>query len=298
MRKIHLMMLWAFMLLSALVVAPSALAQEPPKAKVLFFYRSAGFEHDPVKVQADGTTIAGNALIQYGKKKNFDVVSTHDGSVFDGDINQYDAFVFYNSGHLLGPANEKSTVKGANPMTEAGFQKLLDAIKGGKGLVGIHSASDAFLGKQNENKVDLYTALIGARFVSHGPQQFGTLTITEPAQFPHLQDSGKRITTWEEWYAMKEFQPDMHVLLIQETEGMDGGKNNSYQRPPFPSSWIRQEGKGRVAYSAFGHDNRYFRNVENVRRIGELIEWSLGRFNVDVTPNFEKVTPKGNLLTN
>ena len=90
---------------------------------------------------------------------------------------------------------------------------------------------------------------------------------------------------------MGQFNPDMRVLLVQETEGMDG---KDYQRPPFPSTWIRKEGNGRVAYSAFGHDNRYFHNAENVRRIGELIEWSIGRFDVDTTPNFDKVTPKGN----
>ena len=84
---------------------------------------------------------------------------------------------------------------------------------------------------------------------------------------------------------------DMHVILIQETAGMDG---KDYARPPFPASWIRLEGKGRAAYSSFGHDNRYFQNTENVRRIAELIEWSVGRFQVDVSPNIDKVTPRAN----
>jgi type 1 glutamine amidotransferase len=164
---------------------------------------------------------------------------------------------------------------------------MISAIRSGKGLVGIHAASDSHCGI-NEEGVDIYTKLIGARFTSHGPQQFATLTITEPPTFPFLKESGKRITTWDEWYAMNQFNKDMHVILVQETEGMEG---KDYARPPFPASWIRKEGQGRVAYSSFGHDNWYFKNMENVRRIGELVEWSVGRFDADMTPNLTKVAP-------
>jgi type 1 glutamine amidotransferase len=87
---------------------------------------------------------------------------------------------------------------------------------------------------------------------------------------------------------MGSFNRDMHVLLIQETAGMHG---NDYARPPFPMTWIRKEGQGRVAYTSFGHSNWYFQNTENVRRIADLIEWSIGRFDADTTPNIDQVTP-------
>jgi len=261
-------------------------AQEAKKAKILHFTRSQGFEHAPAKRLDDGTTVSGQALNKYFADKNIEVVETQDGSVFDGDLNQYDAFVFYTSGNLLDERGSKNDK--AKPMTEAGFRNMVAAVQNGKGFVGIHAASDSHCNLKNENGVDLYTQFIGAIFTGHGPQQFGTATIVVPTAFPHLKDSGKRFTTWEEWYGMGQFNKDMHVILYLETAGMEG---KDYACPPFPLCWIRKEGKGRVAYSAFGHDNRYFQNTENVRRIADLIEWSVGRFDADTTPNIEKVTP-------
>ena len=279
-------------------------AQEAKKAKVLHFTRSQGFEHAPAKLLDGGTTVSGQALKKYFADKNIEVVETQDGGVFDGDMNQYDAFVFYTSGNLLNPAGSKNDK--AQPMSEAGLRKMFAAVQNGKGFVGIHAASDSHCNLKDENGVDLFTKFIGAIFIGHGPQQFATLTITQPttifmgnlngspsptlchSPFGFINDSGKQITTWDEWYSMNQFNKDLHVLLIQETAGMEG---KDYARPPFPATWIRKEGNGRVAYTSFGHDNRYFQNTENVRRIADLIEWSVGRFNADTTPNIEQVTP-------
>ena len=261
-------------------------AQEAKKAKILHFTRSQSFEHAPAKLLDDGTTVSGQALKKYFADKNIEVVETQDGGMFDNDIDQYDAFVFYTSGNLLDP--EKSKNDKAKPLTEAGLRKMFAAVQNGKGFVGIHAATDTFCNLNDENGIDLYTKFIGARFTGHGPQQFGTATIVLPATFPHLKDSGKRFTTWEEWYGMGQFNKDLHVILYLETAGMLG---KDYVRPPFPLCWVRKEGKGRVAYSAFGHQNEYFQNTENVRCIGDLIEWAVGRFDADTTPNIEKVTP-------
>jgi type 1 glutamine amidotransferase len=265
-------------------------AQEAKKAKVLHFTRSQGFEHDPAKLRPDGTTLSGQALKTYFADKNIELVETQDGGAFDGDLSQYDGFIFYTSGNLLngdGSKNDK-----AKPMTADGLRKMIAAVRAGKGFVGIHSGTDTVCGL-NEDGVDLYTKFVGARFDSHGAQQFGTATIVEPIEFPHLKDSGKRITTWEEWYGMRQYNKDLHVILYMETADMVG---REYSRPPFPLCWIRKEGTGRVAYSAFGHQNQYFQNAENVRRIGELVEWSVGRFEADTTPNIDKVTPGANEL--
>ncbi|MDR0328891.1 MAG: ThuA domain-containing protein [Planctomycetaceae bacterium] len=269
---------------------PSRNSSQPrtKPAKVLHFTRSQGFEHDPAKRLEDGTTLSGRALKAYFADKQIELVETQDGNLFDGDLEQYDGFIFYTSGGLLSTDGSKNDY--SKPMTSAGLRKMIDAIRSGKGLVGIHSATDSHCGI-DEDGVDAYTKLIGARFTGHGDQQFATLTIVEPTTFPFLKESGKRITTWEEWYTMNQFNKDLHILLVQETKEMTG---KDYARPPFPASWIRKEEQGRVAYASFGHDNRYFQNVENVRRIGELVEWSVGRFQADTTPNLDKVTPKAN----
>ena len=263
-------------------------AQETKKAKVLHFTRSQGFEHSPAKLLDDGTTVSGQALKDYLAGKNIEVVETQDGGMFDGDLSQYDAFVFYTSGNLLDAGGSKNDK--AKPMTADGLRKMITAVQEGKGFVGIHSATDTHCNGalKDDNGTDLYTKFVGARFTGHGPQQFATITIVEPTAFPFLKESGKRFTTWDEWYGMGTFNKDLHVLLIQETAGMEG---KDYVRPPFPATWIRKEGNGRVAYSSFGHDNRYFQNKDNVRRIAELVEWAVGRFNADMTPNIDTATP-------
>ena len=262
-------------------------AQEVKPAKILVFTRSQGFEHEPAQLLADGTTGTGRLLKAYfaEKNKNIEVVETQDGGVFDGDISQYDAFVFYTSGNLLDAGGSKNDK--AKPLTEAGFRKLVATVQAGKGFLGIHAATDSHVGNlRDENGVDLYTKFVGARFTGHGDQQTATLTIVQPTAFPSLKVDGGKITTRDEWYAMNQFAKDMNVIMIQETAGMTG---RDYERPPFPMSWLRKEGDGRVAYTSLGHDNRYF--AEQVQVIGDLVEWTVGRINADTSPNIDKVTP-------
>ena len=261
-------------------------AQDVKPAKILVFTRSQSFEHEPAKLLDDGTTATGRILNAYfaENNKNIEIVETQDGGVFDGDIDQYDAFVFNTSGNLLDPNDSKNDK--AKAMTEAGLRKMFAAVQSGKGFVGIHSATDTHCTLRDEEGKDLYTKFIGARFTSHGDQQTATLTVVEPTPFPSLKNIDGKITTRDEWYAMNQFAKDIHVVLIQETGAMHG---RDYERPPYPATWIRKEGKGRVAYTSFGHDNRYF--TEQVARISDLIEWAVRRFEADTTPNIEKVTP-------
>ena len=262
-------------------------AQEVKPAKILIFTRSQGFEHEPAKLLDDGTTGTGRGLKTYfaDKNKKIDIVETQDGGLFDGALGQYDAFIFYTSGNLLdanGSKNDK-----AKPLTETGLRKMIAAVRAGKGFVGIHAATDSHSGGITEDGIDIYTKFIGARFTKHGAQQTATLTIVQPTPFPSLKAiESKKIITRDEWYAMNQFNKDIHVLLIQETEGMRG---KEYERPPFPATWIRKEGDGRVAYTSFAHDNKYL--GETVHYIGDLIEWAVGRFEADTTPNIDKVTP-------
>jgi len=277
--------------LTAMVFAlplPQSVGAEK-KAKLLYFSRSQGFEHTPVKLLDDGTTVSGVALKKYCDAKNIELVCTQDGRVFDGDIDQYDGFLFYTSGNLENEDGSKNPT--AHAISADGLKKLFAAIKGGKGFVGFHSSTDSHCNQKDDKGIDLYTKLIGARFVLHGPDQDATVIVTKPVQLPYLKGKGDKYVAFEEWYTMNNYNTDMRVLLVQETEGMRG---DCYARPNFPSTWIRKEEKGRVAYSAFGHSDKFWRESDDLKVIGELIEWSIGRFDMDTTSNFNEVTPKGN----
>ena len=68
--------------------------------------------------------------------------------------------------------------------------------------------------------------------------------------FPVLKTVGKEFTLNEEWYSLKDFSPDIHVLTVIDAPSMKG---REYARPAYPTTWARKEEKGRVWYSALGH---------------------------------------------
>jgi len=81
------------------------------------------------------------------------------------------------------------------------------------------------------------------------------------------------------------------VILVQETEGMRG---DMYNRPPFPATWARMHGKGRVFYTSMGHrEDVWTGEVFQQVLLGGLA-WAMGNVDADVATNFPQVTPDAN----
>jgi len=260
--------------------------------RLLVFTKCSGFEHDVVKRAANELSLVERRLIDLGKKDGFEVKATKDGSIFSSpELASFDAFLFYTSGMLT----EKGT-DGQPAMTAQGKAALLEAVKGGKGFIGIHSANDSFHtpGDSFENSPtpDPYIAMIGGEFIRHGPQQRSTMRVASP-KFPGLDKAGESFALNEEWYTFRNFAPDLHVILVQETKGMQG---EDYQRPPFPATWARKHGKGRVFYTSMGHRDDIWTNplFEHILLGG--IRWAFGDVEADVTPNIREVTPQASVL--
>ena len=270
-----------------------AIAQGTKKQKVLYFTRCAGFEHSVVRRPEGQLSHSEKVLTEMGAKAGFEVECSKDGRIFDGDLDQYAAIAFYTSGDLTKP-NQRNTP----PMTPEGKQKLLDAVAAGKGFVAFHAATDSFhsQGPRNENQteVDPYIAMVGGEFLTHGAQQEATLTIT--SRFPGTGDlGGDSISFMEEWYASKNFAPDLHVILVQETGPMKG---ECYQRPDFPSTWARMQGKGRVFYTSLGHREDVWTNPTFQAITLGGFAWAMGNVDAKIPPNIDKVTPGANKLKN
>jgi uncharacterized protein len=254
------------------------------KQRILFFTRSNGFEHSVVKRNGEALGHAERVLTELGQARGFEVECTKDGAVFDGDLGKYDCLAFYTSGDL--------TKGGKDPgqnLSPAGKEKLLAAVAAGKGVVGFHAATDSFRGPG----IDPYIAMLGGEFVSHGPQQVAKVSIASP-KFPGVS-TAEALSLNEEWYALCKFAPNLHVILVQETAGMQGGE---YQRPPFPATWARRHEKGRVFYTSYGHREDIWTNPKVQDLMLGGIAWTLRNVDADVTPNIEKVTPKANQLKN
>jgi hypothetical protein len=262
------------------------------KRKVLYFTRSAGLEHAVVKQSGAGPSHSQKNLIEMGRRRGFEVEGTKDGRVFDGDLSQYDAIAFYTSGDLTQSAQD-----GSPPMTPAGKQKLLDAIASGKGFVGFHSAADTFHSKgpldASQAEVDPYIAMLGGEFVAEGADQEASLLAVSKFLMSNIGMPSQGLSFTEEWCTFKNFSPDLHVLLVQETRYMEG---DTYRRPDYPSTWVRQHGRGRVFYTALGHREDVWTNpfFQAIAQAG--LEWVMGGFDYDITPNISTVTPQANQL--
>jgi type 1 glutamine amidotransferase len=277
--------------LSALLFAGAAAAAADSEAKILFFTKSSGFVHPAVKPGKDGGPgTAEVALSALGKSDHFTLTTTKDGGVFTAEkLKEFDAFIFYTTGDLTTPGTDKEP-----PMSAEGKQAFLDAIKAGKGYVGLHSAADTFHSasgphsKKIDAVVDPYLAMLGAEFIEHGDQQAPKIIVADPA-FPGLADIKDGFEMKEEWYTFKQFQKDLHVLLVLDPAGLKGVP---YQRGPYPVSWLHPYGKGHVFYTAMGHRDDVLQSPIFSKLVTAGINYALGRITVDETPNLEKVAPK------
>jgi len=263
---------------------------EGPTKKVLFFMKSAGFPHPVVTRKGQKPSLAETILTKAGKEHGFEVVATKDGRMFDPDrIGEWDAFVFETTGDLTTEGgSEKSP-----PISADGEKALYEAIRGGKGFLGMHCASDTFghHGKRNHGAKDAYIEMLGGEFIVHGAQQESQIDIVDP-KFPGVAEgygrAGHSFRLKEEWYALKNMTDDLHVIMVQNTKGMEGPM---YHRPSYPMTWARKYGKGRVFYTSMGHREDVWESPMYQDLLIGALRWATGQVEVDVEPNIRQVTP-------
>jgi type 1 glutamine amidotransferase len=132
--------------------------------------------------------------------------------------------------------------------------------------------------------------MLGAEFITHGrePQlQDANLIVNDP-KFPGLEGVTSPVSFNEEWYSMKDFMPDLHVILALDTHGMKG---ECYQRAPYPVTWARQHGKGRVFYTAMGHRPENWKNEFFLNLLAGGIRWIVGDANAQLDANLKQAAP-------
>ncbi|HEY2343937.1 MAG TPA: ThuA domain-containing protein [Chthoniobacteraceae bacterium] len=266
----------------------------PPKRKILFFSKSSGFEHSVISYAKGQPSLVEKTLNEIGPKNNWDLTFSKDGSLFSPTyLAQFDAFFFYTTGDLCSPGTDKQP-----PMTLAGKQALLDAVANGKGFIGSHSAADTFHTNNEAKKgpdryknfgaaADPYVRMLGGEFIKHDDQQKAHIRCVD-TKFPGMENCGTGFDKKEEWYSLKDFSDNLHVLLVQETETMKG---NEYQRPPYPETWARMHNKGRVFYTSMGHRDEVWSDALFREIFCGGMHWVCGNVNADVTPNLNQVAP-------
>jgi type 1 glutamine amidotransferase len=267
---------------------------DAPKRRILMYTRSVGFQHPVIARKGGSLSLAERLVTELGAKNNIEVVCEKDGRIFESeDFPKFDGFLFETQGDLT----SEKCLDGSPPMSRGGKKALLDAIAGGKGFIGCHCASDTFHSKgpqwqnQPRDQVDPYLAMVGGEFIRHGQQQKSWMRVVDP-DFPGIKGQ-KDFEMHEEWYSLKNFAPDLHVILVQDTRGM---KNVDYDRPSYPATWARKHEKGRVFFTSMGHREDVWESEIMQHLLAGALAWTLGRVEADVTPNLNSVAPKASEL--
>lgn len=281
-----------------LVVGMASPAFAQAKKRVLFLTKSQGFQHSVIardRNNPDKPAWLEMILTEFGRWNGFEITTTKDASVFDdpATYDKYDVFMFYTTGDLT-----KNSADGGKGMSAQGKANFLKAIADGKGFVGIHSAPDTFhsakkypVRPENAEGVDPYIAMIGGEFMTHQSQQKATMKMVSP-DFPGLQGL-KSFTMVDEWYVNNNTAPDLHVILVQDTGtmGKNGRRENAYNRAPYPATWARMQGKGRVFYTSMGHREDVCANPVFLEVMLAGLNWASGRTQYDPKPNMAEVCP-------
>ncbi len=187
------------------------------------------------------------------KERGIDLTYTEKMSdLNEKTLSEYAGLMIYANTTEISPEQEKA---------------LLGYVESGKGFIPLHCASYCFL---NSPK---YIALVGAQFKRHGTGTFRTQLSEE--DHPLLRGFGG-FESWDETYVHDKHNPTDRTVLEYRAEG--NGKE--------PWTWIRTQGKGRVFYTAWGHDQRTFGNPGFHNLLERGIRWAV-KDNPDVVPAFQ-----------
>jgi uncharacterized protein len=193
-------------------------------------------------------------------KRGIELIYTDKVDSLDPKIlEKYDALLIYANTTKISADQEKA---------------LLEFVEGGKGFIPLHCASYCFLNSQK------YIDLVGAQFQKH---RTGTFQAT-PVETDHpIMKGYKGFESWDETYVhTKHNEKDRTVLEYREEKGVKE-----------PWTWVRTQGKGRIFYTAWGHDQRTWGNTGFQELVERGIRWSVGQDPTKVTRPTEttKVVP-------
>lgn len=140
---------------------------------------------------------------------------------------------------------------------------LLSYVENGGGLIPVHCASFCFLNS------DKYISLVGGQFKRHGFTRFQTTIVNQ--NHPIMQGL-QAISSEDESYMHAKHNSDRVVL---ETRSAESGQVSDPNGEPY--TWVRESGKGRVFYTAWGHDTRTWSNVGFQQLLARGILWACGK---------------------
>ena len=135
-------------------------------------------------------------------------------------------------------------------------QALLDYVASGNGFIPVHCASYCFIQSPR------YVELVGAQFRSHNTGVFRSrLAAAHPVTAGY-----NPFESWDETYVHHKHAPGKSVLEVRaDPAGVEE-----------PWTWVKPHGKGRVFYTAWGHDHRTWSHPGFLNLLERGTRWACG----------------------
>jgi uncharacterized protein len=254
-------------------VPATATAKPKKERRILLFYRCEGFIHGSIPY-------ANLAIQEMGRKTGaftVDLADTYD--VFTADnLAKYDCILLNNTTGMTFPSPSQQDA-------------LLDFVSSGKGLAGIHAASDNF-GRHPDCR-----ALVGGQFAGHpwGAGGKWAFKLDDPDHVLNKAFEGKGFWHTDEIY---QYNPEsyqgpgvLRLLVSLDMSKEEVSKQIKDGPREVPVSWIRQAGEGRVFYTNFGHREDTFQKPAVLQHMLDGIQYALGDLEADAVPT-AKAPPK------
>ena len=234
-------------------VAVPGFAETAKKGKLLMMTLTKGYRHATVELSEQ-------TVKEMGEKSGlYDVTVTQDVGAFTRDnLKNYDVVMFNTTGEL--------------PFTDQQKKDFVEFIRGGKGLVGVHSAIDTLYMWPE------YGEMIGGYFNNHPWHEMVTIQVDDPSN-PLVSFLGSSFQINDEIYQVSDFQyKESHVLLRLDPGAVDLKKPGVQRRHyGWPVAWTRPYGRGRVFYTGLGHDDWVWKDARFQQLLQNGIAWAMGR---------------------
>lgn len=174
------------------------------------------------------------------KKAGFEVNVTEDrDQLLLDNINKYDVFLDYMHG---GKLTDKQT------------ESVKNFVKAGNALIGVHSAAV-------DKKSPEFTKLLGGKYIGHsdeGDSQVRVIDNVHP-----ITEGMKDFKIIDEIYKLDYVPNSFQVLIQGEVEGTTS-----------PVCWIKEYGRGKVAFLSLGHGPQAFENENFQKLVIRMVNWA------------------------
>ena len=197
------------------------------------------------------------------------------GRINKESLKNFDAVLFFTTG---------------NPLTKDELADLREWVKAGGALCGTHCATDT------QYSDSVYGDLIGAYFRGHpGGQQKIKVKVEDP-KHPAAAGFTDGMNYQDEMYVFKDVpysRERLHIILSIQPgtfDPSDPDPKRDYTRKDgdYAIAWCREEGKGKVFYTSFGHDPKVWKDEKFQQHLFGGLKWATGQAPGDATPSAAK----------